>query len=596
MKKLFTILFCFFVVVFLVLFFPRSVEHGVVVGRNSNKLDIIVGNKTRSFKASSDFPKFTVVNFRYNVFKAFSFSVIPEITERIMMKNGNIYDMEVSGKTKLANKSHYYSIDKQDNLELTDNKSIIVGKYNVKAYKDKAGNLKTFLISPMDYKEMRVGITTSNFTSMYHDRSVIKCTAPAKLYSLREDLTMNLPEGTVIVIEKDGANLKLIYNEKNYIMKNRIYLQGQGLTLQNISRGTPAAFNPSYNGVLEFNILENGLNIVNEVTLEEYLKKVVPSEMPTSGGLEALKCQAVAARTYAIADMLLSRFADVGFYVDDSTRSQVYNNIETNTLSTQSVEETKGLILTYNGEPIEAKYYSTSAGTGVNYKDVWFFPDGTSDNRPYITTGNYTTPEKVLPKTEDEWLTFYKDLTIKAIDSDSPYFRWKTEYSKLGLTAALSKTLNNLYSGEKTKKYMSIYEGSKEVTTMPQLSSLEDIKITKRSEGGIAIEIAYIFSNATIYLRSDGYIRNSLRIHSDYTNEPAQLIRHKGKPISNSGSIPSAFFAVEKLDDKFIFYGGGYGHGAGMSQYGAMGLSKQGKKFDEILKVFYNGVKLEAIY
>jgi SpoIID/LytB domain protein len=596
MKKLFFILFSFFIVVALVLFFPRSVEHGVIVGRNSDKLVVIVGNKTKSFKTSSDFPKLTVVNFKYNVFKAFSFSVIPEITERIMMKNGYFYDLELSGKTKLDNKAHYYSIDKDNNLELTDNKSIIVGKTNVKAYKNKSGNLKTFLVSPMDYKEMRVGITTTNFASMYHDRSIIKCEAPAKLYSLREDLEINLPEGSVILIEKAGTNLRLIASEKAYILKSRIYLKGQGLTLQNISRGTPEAFNPSYNGVLEFNVLENGLNIVNEVSLEDYLKKVVPSEMPASGGLEALKCQAVAARTYAIADMLLSRFADFGFYVDDSTRSQVYNNIETNPLSTQSVEETTGLILTYNGEPIEAKYYSTSAGTGVNYKDVWFFPDGTSDNRPYITTGNYTTPETELPKTEDEWLSFYKDLSIKAIDSDSPYFRWKTEYSKSGLTTALSKTLNNLYSGEKTKKYMSIYEGSKEVKIMPQLSSLEDIKITKRSEGGIAIEIAYVFSNATIYVRSDGYIRNSLRIHSDYTNELAQLIRHKGKPISNSGSIPSAFFSVEKLDDKFILYGGGYGHGAGMSQYGAMGLSKQGKKFDEILKVFYKDVKLQRIY
>lgn len=595
-KKVLIIIFSFLIVISLVLFFPRSVEHGIIVENKSDRIYILVNNKIRSFKTNSTFPKHTVVNFKYNVLKAFNFNIVAPITERIMIKNGSTYDLEVSGETRISDKAYYYSVDKTDNLSKVDNKSIIVGKTNIKAFKNKDGKLKTFLISPCDYKDMRVGITTTNFSSIYHDKSIIKCASSAKLYSLRETLSMDLPKGSIVIIEKEDSSLRLTVNGKTALFKNRVYLKGDALIFQSINRGTPSTFNPSYSGIVEFNILPGGLNVVNEVSLEAYLKKVVPSEMPSNGGLEALKCQAVAARTYAIADMTLSRFASVGFYVDDSTRSQVYNNIEMNSLASQAVEETKGLIMTYKGEPIEAKYYSTSAGTGVDYKDVWFYADGTYDDRPYLATSNYTNPKIELPKSEEEWLKFFKDASIKAIDSDYPYYRWKTQYSKAGLTSALNKSLSSLYSGETSKKYMSIYEGSKELKTMPQLSDLQDIKITKRAPGGIAVEVAYIFSNATVYVREDGYIRSSLKIHSDYTNETALLVRQKGNPLENTGSIPSAFFSVEKNGNNFILYGGGFGHGAGMSQYGAIALSKQGKKFEEILNVFYKEVTFDKLY
>jgi SpoIID/LytB domain protein len=348
--------------------------------------------------------------------------------------------------------------------------------------------------------------------------------------------------------------------------------------------------------VLEFNVLDNRMYIVNEVDIEDYLRKVVPSEMPSSGGVEALKCQAIAARTYAISDMIINRFANLGFYVDDSTRSQVYNNIPMQPLSTEAVNATKGLIMTYEGIPIDAKYYSTSAGTGVDYKDVWFNADGSTDYRPYIANNNYLISVKELPKSEQQWLNFYKDTSIKAIDSDYPYFRWRVEYSTDGITNALNKSLSNIAKGQTGRNYLTIYVDSTETKELPILKDLQDIKILKRGTNGIAIEVSFIFSNATVNVRSDSYIRSALKYGKDYTNEATSLVRHKGTALTASSSLPSAFFAPEKKDGRFILYGGGYGHGAGMSQYGAIELSKKGMKFNDILNTFYKDVKIESIY
>ncbi|ERI94514.1 SpoIID/LytB domain protein [Clostridiales bacterium oral taxon 876 str. F0540] len=596
MKKIVVALITFLIIILGILFFPRSVEQGIVTSHNGDSITMLVNGKVKVYKTSENFPKLTVVDFKYNLLKAFNFKVITPITDRVMVKNTGNYDLESLGTTNLSSKTYYYIVDKDNNIKPSESKSLIIGKNNLKSFKTKNGELKTFFIYPIDYSNMRVGISTTGFSSVYHNKVQIKTLEPSKLYSVRESLNVDLPKDSVILLEKDGSNIKLTVNNKTTVYKNRLYIKGNSIDIQSIKRGSGSStFSPSYSGVLEFSTFDNGIYVVNDVNLEDYLKKVVPSEMPLSGGVEALKCQAVAARTYAISDMINNRYASLGFYVDDSTRSQVYNNIPMQPLATEAVDATKGIIMTYEGTPIDAKYYSTSAGTGVNYSDVWFNADGTSDNRPYIANNNYLIPKIELPKNEESWLNFYKNTSIKAIDSDYPYFRWKVEYSTAGLTTALNKTLKSLYSGETSKKYLTIYQNSKQTNTLPELKELQDIKVVKRGENGIAIEISFIFSNATVNVKGDSYIRSSIKCSQEYTNEATKLTRFKGDPLTNVGSLPSSFFSCEKKDGKFTLYGGGFGHGAGMSQYGAIELSKKGIKYADILNLFYKDVKIEKV-
>ncbi|MGL5051166.1 MAG: SpoIID/LytB domain-containing protein, partial [Cetobacterium sp.] len=87
--------------------------------------------------------------------------------------------------------------------------------------------------------------------------------------------------------------------------------------------------------------------------------------------LEALKVQAIAARTYAAKDILKHRYSKLGFHILDSTQSQVYNNLDENDISDKAVKSTKGLILVHEDKPIDAKYYSTSSGFNSNAHNVW---------------------------------------------------------------------------------------------------------------------------------------------------------------------------------------------------------------------------------
>ena len=126
-----------------------------------------------------------------------------------------------------------------------------------------------------------------------------------------------------------------------------------------LSRGQGA---PSYRGSLTVYRDENGLRLVNTLPLEEYLYGVVPSEMPASYPEEALKAQAVCARTYACVQMMNSSLEDLGAQVDDSVSYQVYQNSGEAEAASRAVQATAGEILLNNGSPINAYYFSTSHG------------------------------------------------------------------------------------------------------------------------------------------------------------------------------------------------------------------------------------------
>ena len=132
--------------------------------------------------------------------------------------------------------------------------------------------------------------------------------------------------------------------------------------------------NPNYRGFMEIKpsrTSSKGIRVINEIYMEDYLKQVVPSEMPQSFGVEALKAQAVAARTYALSDYLKFRYKDEGFHVKDTTESQVYNNQVENKDANEAIESTKGKVMMYDDKPVDAKYFSTSSGfmEAANY--VW---------------------------------------------------------------------------------------------------------------------------------------------------------------------------------------------------------------------------------
>lgn len=155
----------------------------------------------------------------------------------------------------------------------------------------------------------------------------------------------------------------------------------------------------SYRGWMFVGSDSSGLYAVNELPLEDYLLGVIPCEISPSAPMEAIKAQAVAARSYTIRK--IGRFKDQPYDVDDTVRTQVYRGTEReDPRTTSAVRATAGQILTYNGAVVDAIYGAVSGGQTENCHEVWggspvpyltSFPDVDERGRPYADGSKYMT-------------------------------------------------------------------------------------------------------------------------------------------------------------------------------------------------------------
>lgn len=594
MKKVFTILSISVIVISAgIVFFPRRVQNAVIIKSEKSYTQIYVKDKIKKLKKNLNLKPGTSISYYYNLITAFGINTNPPCTERIMCKTKSSFDFELSGNSAISKKNYYYKLDQSGKISLSQNSEIVVGENNIDSYKNSSGEFNVFVIHPFSYSNVRIGISTSSFGSLYHEKVQISSPNSMTLYCVREGYSREISPSENLTVEKLGSEISLTMSGIDKNSKNRFYLKGTAMKLTGIVRGIPN-ITPSYDGILEFNPTSSGFTIVNEVGIEDYLTKVVPCEMPETGGLESLKSQAIAARTYAINSMRGSTYEDKGFYMDDSSQSQVYNNIKVQPLATEAVSSTKGLILTYNNAPLDAKYYSTSCGAGSDYKNLWFTATGSSQDKPYYKVSSYIDGTKTLPTSENGWSTFFKSQNLSCIDNDSPYFRWKVTYSIPGITKCLNSSLKLLY--EKNKNYVTILNSDSKTNGFPTLKGLEDITIKSRGPAGNVKEVYFKFTNATISVQQDTNLRSVFRCSRSFTGENTVILLNDGTGMSGSPFLPSSYFSIAKTKDSVIIYGGGYGHGVGMSQYGAMKMSKNGSSYIDILKYYYKNFKFVNIY
>ena len=145
---------------------------------------------------------------------------------------------------------------------------------------------------------------------------------------------------------------------------NYYKINSDNIVIKPTSAGFVSAKGKWYRGIIMIQNKNGKLTVINNVPLEEYIKGVVPAEMPSGWAYEAHKAQAIAARSYALAN--LGKRASLGYDLKDTPEDQAYNGASAETASTNSaVDETKGIVLTYNTKVISA-YYSASAGGQTN--------------------------------------------------------------------------------------------------------------------------------------------------------------------------------------------------------------------------------------
>ena len=218
-------------------------------------------------------------------------------------------------------------------------------------------------------KEIKVGITTNG--SLEHGKlNIFSSENKVQIYNEDFDITVGANE-RVNVRNSSGAVTITLENGKEFKTRNPLnfYAKGEYLTISPVKKGHTSS--PRYRGILTIIPRGSSLRVINTIDIEKYLLQVVASEMPRSFGVEALKVQAVAARTYAVSDILKGKYAKDGFHIKDTVESQVYNNQVENEDATRAIKETAGEIMTYDGMPIDAKYFSTSSGFTSHASNVW---------------------------------------------------------------------------------------------------------------------------------------------------------------------------------------------------------------------------------
>jgi stage II sporulation protein D len=362
-----------------------------------------------------------------------------------------------------------------------------------------------------------------------------------------------------------------------------------------------ADFFPEYPGLLRLSLREGRILLVNELDLQEYLRRVLPGEMPSTFALEALKAQAVAARTYAYGRMSApperNYWKSFGADVDDSTNEQLYNAQPPRPLTDRAVAQTWGEVLTYRGEPIQSYYFSTSPGSTASIEEVW--PE--RGRVAYLRARTQADPPAVAIGGEAQALAFFKNWSPEGFyDAESSLFRWRVTLSREELEAILSKTLPALRRA--SPQFVRTVEG-RYAPERPEfeLGSLEGLRVLRRTAGGYITELEVKTSTGRYWIGRESNIRALIRPDRRYTGGPDILLeRANGLLSPNFPALPSAAFAWEEERDagalrRLIFWGGGYGHGVGMSQYGANGLAKAGKGYREILEHFYPGTSLSVL-
>jgi SpoIID/LytB domain protein len=319
------------------------------------------------------------------------------------------------------------------------------------------------------------------------------------------------------------------------------------LGVENLKRAGKQAL---YRGSFEIIRVNGKFNLINVIEVEDYLKGVVPNEMPVSFGLEALKAQSVAARNYVLAPRIKT---SVNYDVVDSVASQVYYGANTERpLAVQAVNETEGITALYNGELILAQYSSTAGGYTESYANVFADPCSKQfRDRPYLAATPDILSQTPL-NTEEAAREYYKSKP-DSYDIRSPYFRWEREWE----AKELKEVLKNMTSGQ----------------------DIKELKAVRRGNSGKIIELEIVTNGQSYTVQKELAIRRLL--------------------TQNGSALPSANVVFEHEYDsggkliRIKAFGGGYGHGVGMSQYGAGFMGSELKlPYETILQRYYAGISL----
>ncbi len=301
----------------------------------------------------------------------------------------------------------------------------------------------------------------------------------------------------------------------------------------------------NYRGTTLLRVNEGGrLNAINVLDIEEYLRGVVPFEIGRLAPdlIEAVKAQAVAARTYAIGNM--NRWDAQGFDFLATVQDQVYGGVSgEDSVTARAVRETEGTIVTYEGKPILAYYSSTCGGRTAELEDAWPWRTG----QPYLKSVSDTIPG-----------------TQRAYCDTSNRYRWSVSWTRAALHSVLAQSL-----AARLRRPVSV-------------DKIEDFELTSKNGSGRAEAMR-------------------LRVNGETQIIPGDSIRWVLRPDPTRGLNSTLLleFAAHREQGEIVgleVRGAGWGHGVGMCQVGAIGRARAGHNYRDILTAYYSGTRIQQVY
>lgn len=483
--------------------------------------------------------------------------------------------IEISGYGTLKHSGALKIYKTYGTVEELDESKLVIGNLQadfVVAEKQVCGII---LKEPASIENIRV-LLLNEENGVYHANPVFVADTDGKLAvgDKEETIKANQPVTIAKFFSEEADYVKIALNDEN----GRIYFSDEAGGHTSLG----------YRGTMEIRKYAEGYGVVNELSLEQYLYGVVPSEMPASYEREALCAQAVCARSYACIQLMKGAYAALGAHVDDSTNYQVYNKQKENDKTNLAVDDTVGEVIKYQGEIAEAYYFSTSCGYTGDIS-LWNIPEnekyGYLQRTSLLSDG--TEPDI---SGEDALAEFMKNKELSAFDSDSGYFRWRAELSTAEKLEAVNGAIADRFKANAANVEILKKDGSSGTEAdLAGFGAIQGISAAERSAGGGIRKLCISYEGGSVTLFTEYNVRCVL-------GAAVTKLTDKNDAPVDMALLPSAYCTIIPVETGYVLYGGGYGHGLGMSQNGANGMAKAGMNYMDILMKFYTGITIENIY
>lgn len=423
---------------------------------------------------------------------------------------------------------------------------------------------------------IRVGLTTNDLTKLTH-RSVRLSSPDGLAIGVQNDNhVVNLAAGQPLTVTVKNGMLKFT-PELAGLPEGPVEIKSHGahqIAVDSLRRqhgsGNPA---PHYIGTIEVRPDGEFLRIILNSQLEDYVKGVLQSEIPASYHLQAVKAQAVAARTYALRPRI-NHSKDECNVCDSFLCCQYFAGVETiSPRHAEAIRQTAGEILTWQGAPILALFSSNAGSCTEDYENCFSDPVTNAfppPPRPYLKSASekqFSVNSQII--TEEDLRAIWHDTSFHSADSWSPQFRWHVVMPASAIEAHMHHEIDILRNDPAMAPFIVPPASGK-------FGHVKSFQIIKRGKSGTAIELAVETSGG------NWTIRKELVIRSLFKNSEMKLARLKSAKL---------FFDYKKdnlgLLSQVTVSGLGWGHGVGMQQTGAQGWALQGKDYKAILAHYF---------